>query len=130
MSKLWQSQRIVYINYVRIGFFPFNARRVLSILSNFGTASTSDPGNIDLSNLKIRFRLGLVLVKDMERSSYVSKYTSSIASHGTILEFGSYITILRSRSFAAEGIDQPSLCPRLFVMPVPKSIFYKRIHLI
>ena len=55
--------------------------------------------------------------------TYVSKYTSSIASHGTILEFGSYMTILRSRSRAAGGIDHPSLWPRLFEMPVPRKYF-------
>ena len=41
----------IFEDYVRIGFLPFSARRVLSILSNFGTARTSDPGNIVLSNL-------------------------------------------------------------------------------
>ena len=56
-------------------------------------------------------------------NTHVSKYTSSMASHGTILEFGSYMTILRSRSRAAGGIDHPSLCPRLFEMPVPRKYF-------
>ena len=107
------------LDYVRIGFLPFSARRVLSILSNFGTARTSDPGNIVLSNLNACSSGWL----EFGKGTYVSKYTSSIASHGTILEFGSYMTILRSKSRAAGGIDHPSLWPRLFEMPVPRKYF-------